>query len=430
MLTSETSDSFFADFPDFGQEDIITQVFGHDQSVPDLENIVPTLDVNCVPNFYQDWDTKEKHLQLSPPQQLQQPQTQFLPPSYEEHIQTIENNNSLESLLAEPIKPAAAAAVPCRRLSEILECINEDKDYRIITEDRLSPITPPPSVPVKETNYKQEKSQESKQFEETLKRIASLLSCGGQIKLWQFLLELLSEEENKDCIRWEGTSGEFRMVDPDAVARKWGQRKNKPSMNYDNMSRALRFYYDKFILNKVSGKRHTYKFNFNAIINSMQSSTSSSHFNSSLMGLINNLTPNVTCPYQYPGSFPSRHPSRYRQTRQFTTPPPPNYTVPCTKEEFPSSCRFASNKQYPSTSQINENMYSSCQFDQRLYNDNTYSQDHQKQQVPFQTSCSVQSNGYSRSFEDNCMKSRRDYYRYSPYQRSPQNSTCVPMVGY
>lgn len=136
MLTSETCDSFFADFPDFGQEDIITQVFGHDQSVPDLENIVPTLDVNCVPNFYQDWDTKEKQPQLSPPQQQQQLQTQFLPPSYEEHIQTIENNNSLESLLAEPIKPAAAAAVPCRRLSEILECINEDKDYCIITEGK------------------------------------------------------------------------------------------------------------------------------------------------------------------------------------------------------------------------------------------------------------------------------------------------------
>ena len=136
MLNSETSDSFFADFPDFSQEDIITQVFGHDQSVPDLENIVPTLDVNYVPNFYQDWDTKEK--QQPPQQQLQQQQpqqqAQYLPPSYEEHIQTIENNsNSLESLLAEPIKPAP---LPCRRLSEILECINEDKDYRIITEGK------------------------------------------------------------------------------------------------------------------------------------------------------------------------------------------------------------------------------------------------------------------------------------------------------
>ncbi|XP_062570185.1 uncharacterized protein LOC134232244 [Saccostrea cucullata] len=418
MLSCDTPESLFDDFPGFDQEDLITNVFCHDQSVPDLENIVPTLDVNQVPNFYQDWDTKEKVKQ-------QQPQTHFLPPSYEEHIQTTENHHSLESLLTEPVKPAPVY----RRLSEILECINEDKDYCIITtEDRASPITSPTPPPPRVTNVKQEKSQESKQFEETLKRIASLLSCGGQIKLWQFLLELLSEEENKDCIRWEGTNGEFRMVDPDAVARKWGQRKNKPSMNYDNMSRALRFYYDKFILNKVSGKRHTYKFNFNAIINSMQSSTSSSQFNSSLMGLINNLTPNVTCPYQYPGSFPSRHPYRVTQTRQYTTSPP-NYTVPCTKEEYPSSCRFASNKHYPS-SQINENMYSSCQFDQRLYCDNTFSQKQPKQQVPFQPSCRVQNSGYSGSFEDNCVKTRRDYYRYSPYQRPSHSSACVPMMGY
>lgn len=75
------------------------------------------------------------------------------------------------------------------------------------------------------------------------------------------------------------------MVDPDAVARKWGQRKNKPTMSYDNMSRALRFYYDKFILNKVSGKRHTYRFNFGAIMQMMK--TSSAQGQTDLYGLIN-----------------------------------------------------------------------------------------------------------------------------------------------
>lgn len=108
---------------------------------------------------------------------------------------------------------------------------------------------------------------------------------GGQIKLWQFLLELLTDDESTDCIRWEGTDGEFRMVDPDAVARKWGQRKNKPTMSYDNMSRALRFYYDKFILTKVSGKRHTYRFNFGAIMQMMKSS--SGHGQTDFYGLIN-----------------------------------------------------------------------------------------------------------------------------------------------
>ena len=56
------------------------------------------------------------------------------------------------------------------------------------------------------------------------------------------------------------------MVDPDELARKWGQRKNRPNMNYDKLSRALRYYYDKLILNKVPGKRYTYKFNLKTII--------------------------------------------------------------------------------------------------------------------------------------------------------------------
>ena len=50
------------------------------------------------------------------------------------------------------------------------------------------------------------------------------------------------------------------MTDPDEVARRWGQRKNKPKMNYEKMSRGLRYYYDKNILVKTAGKRYIYKF--------------------------------------------------------------------------------------------------------------------------------------------------------------------------
>ena len=99
---------------------------------------------------------------------------------------------------------------------------------------------------------------------------------GGQVQLWQFLLELLIDNSNRSCIRWEDLSGEFRIVNPEEVARKWGRRKNKPNMNYDKLSRALRYYYDKLILHKVQGKRYTYKFNFKIMIQNLKSASSKS----------------------------------------------------------------------------------------------------------------------------------------------------------
>lgn len=100
------------------------------------------------------------------------------------------------------------------------------------------------------------------------------ISGSGQIQLWQFLLELLSDSSNANCITWEGTNGEFKLTDPDEVARRWGERKSKPNMNYDKLSRALRYYYDKNIMTKVHGKRYAYKFDFAGLAAACQPSNS------------------------------------------------------------------------------------------------------------------------------------------------------------
>jgi len=52
----------------------------------------------------------------------------------------------------------------------------------------------------------------------------------------------------------------FKIVDPAGLARLWGIQKNHLSMNYDKMSRALRYYYRVNILRKVQGERHCYQF--------------------------------------------------------------------------------------------------------------------------------------------------------------------------
>lgn len=68
------------------------------------------------------------------------------------------------------------------------------------------------------------------------------------ITLWQFLLHLLEDDSHRHLISWTSGDGEFKLLDAEEVARLWGLRKNKTNMNYDKLSRALRYYYDKVSL--------------------------------------------------------------------------------------------------------------------------------------------------------------------------------------
>ena len=64
-------------------------------------------------------------------------------------------------------------------------------------------------------------------------------------------------------IQWTGNGYEFRIVQPEEIAKLWGARKNKPRMNYDKLSRGLRYYYSKGIMDKVPGKKLTFKYTCN-----------------------------------------------------------------------------------------------------------------------------------------------------------------------
>lgn len=80
---------------------------------------------------------------------------------------------------------------------------------------------------------------------------ASFTGNNGQIQLWQFLLELLTDKHHRNAIQWLGNDGEFKLVNPEIVAQLWGERKNKPTMNYEKLSRALRYYYEGDMISKV-----------------------------------------------------------------------------------------------------------------------------------------------------------------------------------
>ena len=89
-----------------------------------------------------------------------------------------------------------------------------------------------------------------------------MLNAGADsnITLWEFILELLVSNEHGNVIEWTANEGEFKLKDAEEVARLWGLRKNKTKMNYDKLSRALRYYYDKNIMQKVNGQKFVYRF--------------------------------------------------------------------------------------------------------------------------------------------------------------------------
>lgn len=85
------------------------------------------------------------------------------------------------------------------------------------------------------------------------------------MQLWQLVLKLLvgppTSEFESGLVEWtkEQKYG-FRILQPDALAKLWGEHKKKPLMNFDKLARSLRYYYDKSMLRKVPGKENTYEF--------------------------------------------------------------------------------------------------------------------------------------------------------------------------
>uniref|UniRef100_A0A4W4FLF8 Protein C-ets-2 n=1 Tax=Electrophorus electricus TaxID=8005 RepID=A0A4W4FLF8_ELEEL len=113
-------------------------------------------------------------------------------------------------------------------------------------------------------SFKDYVQEQSEPLEQGMPVIPAAVLAGftgsGPIQLWQFLLELLTDTSCQSIISWTGDGWEFKLFDPDEVARRWGRRKNKPKMNYEKLSRGLRYYYDKNIIHKTMGKRYVYRF--------------------------------------------------------------------------------------------------------------------------------------------------------------------------
>ncbi|KAI1729876.1 ets-domain-containing protein [Ditylenchus destructor] len=92
-------------------------------------------------------------------------------------------------------------------------------------------------------------------------------ACGsgnsGTVHLWHFIRELLDQPKlYSSCVRWvDRQEGLFKIESSHHLAKQWGLRKNRTQMNYDKLSRSLRQYYKKGIIQKPEKKqRLVYKF--------------------------------------------------------------------------------------------------------------------------------------------------------------------------
>ena len=74
----------------------------------------------------------------------------------------------------------------------------------------------------------------------------------GSLQLWQFLVYLLDFKKSTEIIQWiDRSSYEFKLIKPEKVAKEWGLHKHRANMNYDKLSRSLRYYYETNIIKKV-----------------------------------------------------------------------------------------------------------------------------------------------------------------------------------
>ncbi|XP_040007937.1 transcription factor ETV7 isoform X1 [Xiphias gladius] len=79
--------------------------------------------------------------------------------------------------------------------------------------------------------------------------------------LWDYVYQLLCDDRYQEYIRWEDQDNlVFRVVDPNGLARLWGNHKNRDNMTYEKMSRALRHYYKLNIIKKERGQKLLFRF--------------------------------------------------------------------------------------------------------------------------------------------------------------------------
>ncbi|CAG5094287.1 Oidioi.mRNA.OKI2018_I69.XSR.g13423.t1.cds [Oikopleura dioica] len=138
---------------------------------------------------------------------------------------------------------------------------NEQPDLNILSFQVYHPEKKAKRQKTRKVPKKAISCEEASKFTEQ-DRLALTPNHKNSIHLWQFLAELLNQQKYLKCIKWvDREQGIFKIEDSQEVAKLWGLRKNRPNMNYDKLSRSIRQYYKKGIIQKPQvSSRLVYQF--------------------------------------------------------------------------------------------------------------------------------------------------------------------------
>merc|ERR1712165_564657 len=197
----------------------------------------------------------------------------------EEEEKEEQSDDSDEDYVPEFTKPAKR-----KRASQILRKDAEKEDHDDLSSDSDPDFCPEEFEevvrPSKRRRKQKEKTSdyESEEFSEEEKPqrnpaprryrrpsknpVPQQRKKGSTLKISQWIAKLLRDPEtNPSVIMWEDEpAGKFRVINSTAFAQLWAVEKKNPAMNYEKLSRAMRYYYRNKEIEMVKGERLTYKF--------------------------------------------------------------------------------------------------------------------------------------------------------------------------
>uniref|UniRef100_A0A8C6KWQ8 Transcription factor ETV6 n=1 Tax=Nothobranchius furzeri TaxID=105023 RepID=A0A8C6KWQ8_NOTFU len=155
--------------------------------------------------------------------------------------------------------PCASPSVSAGHIQGPLS--NQMSSHTVTEPNNGSPsVSSSPHNPTQYLPLKERVIQEPLNLSSREKPRSPLHKANGRIPecrlLWDYVYQLLCDERYQDYIRWEDPDSHvFRVVDPNGLARLWGNHKNRDNMTYEKMSRALRHYYKLNVIKKERGQR-------------------------------------------------------------------------------------------------------------------------------------------------------------------------------